>query len=284
MQTDSKSPVAPATHGLLRPSGTWIGPCATVSVVVVWMLAMIWVLLMVMFWGDKSVHKTPTMAERAAVTLEGLHKTPAERAAATLEGLQQTWTKKAADAAQQRHAALQRAGAVFTKKLVPNGTPPAPAPTGFAHLSFGMPTNGLTDTVPDLKEIKWIENVYDRQTGILQEFELRYHGLALPATDFYATLIKCFGVPSEIGELVPSALSVEQEVRWRWPEEDVEVILVVQTILVADALPGRFYPRVTFAKGRHARALAAAQVQTAEAQADAAERAALLARFKDNAQ
>lgn len=212
-------------------------------------------------------------------------RSPTGRLAANLEALNQVWKEKEQTARQHKLEAFQAAGAVFTKKLVPDGTPPVPAPTGFAHLSFGMPTDGLSHMDASLEEIKWTEYVIDPQTRTLQEFELRYRGLDLPPTDFYATLIKRFGAPSEIGKVVLVAgilgPDARQEIRWHWPKQDVDVILVVQTTLGVDEQPWLFYPFVTFAKGRQARALTAAQVQAAEAQASAAERASLLARFKD---
>lgn len=264
MRTDNSSVVAPATHGSSRTSGTLIGLCATVLVATS-------ALLVVMFSREH-----PFGASRM---------TPTERAAATLEALEQTWTREATNAAQRARTAFQKAGAVFTEKLVPAGTPQLPAPTGFAHLSFGMPTDGLLHWDDSLKEIKWTEYVIDPQTRTLQEFELRYHALDLPPTDFYATLIKRFGAPSEIGEVVLVAgmfgPDARQEIRWHWPKQDVDVILVVQTTLGVDEQPRSFYPFVTFAKGRTARARAAALTEKNHAQAKAAERASILARLKD---
>lgn len=253
MQTDSRSPQTAESNRLMSL-------CATVLAAVV-----IGTIAVVVLSRNMTADTSP--AER--------------RLAANLEALNQTWMKKEKAARQRKLDAFQAAGALFTKKLVPVGTSHKPAPTGFAYLTLGMQVDELTYSMEhNLKEIGRIN--YVTEAGTLQEFELLYNRLDLPATDFYATLIERFGAPSEIGTIVFSGgfdPEPTQTVRWHWPRDDVDVILVVQDTGVINAR-GCFYPRVTFAKGRHARALAAAQVEAKRAKAAAAERDSILARLK----
>lgn len=166
---------------------------------------------------------------------------------------------------------VREAGGEFSATLIPPGIPRRAAPKGFGPIDFGMRTreirarffgplgsfaDGRSLGVPGVSSAE-INDMTDinKTEELVEKITVSYEEFPLPATDFYRAYIDTYGPPTQLGDLVKRYPSVDQTVRWSWPDDAVTVVIhtTLNDLKQSGVKTWRFKSELTLERGQIAR-------------------------------